>query len=169
VRGDLATAGRALALPTLALLLVLAFVPGRLPIAARVYALVACAVVLGLALSAMRRAYPPVGPLRPSTPSQSPSARPTALARIEGEAILGVANAFDLHRRLVPRVRHLAVGLLRDRRRMSLDETPEEARRLLGEETWELVRHDRPAPTDRLARGIPLAELARVVESLERV
>ena len=30
---------------------------------------------------------------------------------------------------------------------------------LVGEETWELVRPDRPAPEDRLARGISPQEL----------
>jgi hypothetical protein len=169
VRRDLATAGRLLALPTVALLVVLAFVPGRLPIAVRLYALVACTVVLGLALAALRRGHPPVRRLRPPIRKPSPSARPTALARIEGETILGIANAFDLHRRLAPRVRRLALGLLATRRRVSLDESPEEAKSILGEETWELVRSDRPPPTDRVARGIPPDALTRVVESLERI
>jgi hypothetical protein len=31
------------------------------------------------------------------------------------------------------------------------------------------VRQDRPPPVDRLARGLPVAELDRIVESLERV
>jgi hypothetical protein len=31
------------------------------------------------------------------------------------------------------------------------------------------VRPDRPAPEDRLARGLPQAELARVVDALERI
>jgi hypothetical protein len=169
VRRDLGAAGRLLLLPTGALLVVLAFVPGRLPIAVRVYALVASAVVLGLALSALRRAFPPVGRLRPAARKPKPSARPPTLARIEGETILGVANTFDLYRHLAPRLRRLAAGLLTARRRVSLDESPEEARSIVGEETWELIRSDRPPPEDRLARGVPLDELARAVESLERV
>ena len=55
------------------------------------------------------------------------------------------------------------------RRRLSLDDDPEAARQIVGDETWELVRSDRPPPKDRPARGLPVSELDRVVESLERV
>ena len=39
----------------------------------------------------------------------------------------------------------------------------------VGPDVWELVRPDRPPPADRRARGIPPAQLRRVVESLERI
>jgi hypothetical protein len=52
---------------------------------------------------------------------------------------------------------------------MSLDGEPESARRLLGDETWELLREDRPPPEDRHARGLPPDQVRRVVESLERL
>ena len=55
------------------------------------------------------------------------------------------------------------------RRGVSLDEDPRTAQRLLGAGTWNLVRSDRPPPEDRLARGLPLPEIERVVESLERI
>jgi hypothetical protein len=35
--------------------------------------------------------------------------------------------------------------------------------------TWDLVRIDRPPPEDRLARGIAIQDLERVVVSLERL
>jgi hypothetical protein len=170
VRRDLRLAVRVLLGPTLALALVAGFVPGRLPLAVRVYALVVCAVALGLGLLALRRAYPPAPPLR-RTPARGTAGRrpPATLARMEDELALGVAGAFDLHHRLVPRLRPIAAGLLASRRRVSLEREPEEARRILGEAAWELVRPDRLPPEDRLARGIPAAELARVVDSLERV
>ena len=82
---------------------------------------------------------------------------------------LGVARAFDLHFRLRPRLRGLASELLASRRGITLDAEPERARTALGDETWELVREDRPPPEDRIARGIPIRDLARVVESLENV
>ncbi len=170
MRRALGGALRLLAIPTLALLLIAMLVPGRLGLAVRIYALVVCAVALGLALSALRRTYPAAKPLREPARRRDRSRRPPpSLARIEHEAALGVAGAFDLHHRLVPRLRSVAAGLLATRRRLSLEAEPEKARRALGDETWNLVRGDRPAPEDRLARGISPAELRRVVEALERV
>jgi hypothetical protein len=169
VRRDLWTGFRLAVAPTVALLAVLVLVPGRLPLAVRIYALIACAIALGLALSALRRAFPPARPLRPAPRKADPLGRPTVLTRFENEVILGVANEFDLHRRLAPRLRTLATALLESRRRVSVERSAEDARRLLGDETWELIRADRPVPNDRLARGIPLTELARAVDSLERI
>jgi len=169
VRRDLHGALRLLAAPTLALLVVLAFVPGRLTLAVRIYALVVCAVALGLALSALRRAYPPARPLRSPTRRADGGRRPPpTLARLEQETALGVAGAFDFHHRLRPRLHQLALGLLATRRGVSLAAHPDSARGILGDETWDLVRGDRPPPEDRLARGLPPSTLTRVVESLER-
>ena len=50
-----------------------------------------------------------------------------------------------------------------------LDREPEKARTLLGDETWELVRPDRPEPADRHAPGLPLGALERAVASLEQL
>ena len=170
MRRDLAGAIRLLVLPTLALVAVALFVPGRLPPAVRAYALVACAVALGVVLLALRRAYPTAAPLRRGArPSSHRRRPPPTLARIEDEAALGVSSAFDLHHRLVPRLRSITAGLLTSRRRVSLDADHEEAGRAVGKETWELVRPDRPRPEDRLARGMRAAELRRAVESLERI
>jgi hypothetical protein len=58
---------------------------------------------------------------------------------------------------------------LRSRRNVSLAENTDTARAILGEETWELVRPDRPAPEDRLAKGIAPSELGKVVDALEAV
>ena len=170
MRRDLARAARVLALPTAALAGVVAFAPGRVELAVRVYALVLAAAALVLALAALRRAYPPTSPLRPQTAGPPASARrPALLARMEHEAALGVAGAFDLHHRLRPRLRQLASELLAARRGIALDRDPERARAALGERTWELCRADLRAPEDRLARGIPISELRTVVESLERL
>lgn len=159
-----------LVLPTIAFVVVAAFVPGRAGLALRVYALVVCGTALVLALLALRRAFPPEQPLRVDGRVQ-PERRnpPSSLARIEHEAALGVAGSFDLHYRLVPRLRSIASGLLESRRRISLERQPEAACDVVGEGTWALVRPDRSAPDDRLARGIPPDELARVVDSLEAI
>lgn len=170
MRRDLVGALRLLAIPTLALVGIAAFLQGRLGLAVRIYALVLCAAVLGLALTALRRAYPSATPLRPAMRHDRPRrVAPPSLARIEHETALGVAGVFDLHHRLLPRLRVVAGGLLATRRRISLDTEPEAARLILGDETWDLVRRDRPPPEDRLARGIPPTDLRRVVESLERL
>lgn len=170
MRRDLFGAARLLATPTLAVAIVLAFLPGRAGIAVRIYALVLCAVALALALAALRRAYPSASPLRPAVASADRRPRPpSSLARLEHETAIGVAGAFDLHRRLVPRLRSLAAGLLATRRRVSLDGDPGTAREALGEETWALVRRDRRPPEDRLSRGVSPEALGRVVDSLERL
>lgn len=168
MRKDFGGAARALVLPTAALVAVASFYPGRLELAVRIYALVLCAAVIALALSALRRALPPVRALE--APRARTAPQPVArLGRLEDAAALGVAGAFDLHHRLRPRLRTLARGLLASRRGISLDGDPDAARAALGEETWQLVRPDRPPPEDRLARGLGVPELATVVESLERV
>jgi hypothetical protein len=170
VRSDLVRAVRLLVVPTLAFLVVAAFLPGRLELAARVYALVVCAAALVVVLRALRSAYPPERPLRPRAGSRAGRRRrPPELDRVEREVALGVAGAFELHFRLAPRLRAIAGGLLLARRRISLDDEPEAARAVLGAATWELVRANRPPPEDRLGRGIPQAELIRTVDILGRI
>jgi hypothetical protein len=146
-----------------------AFFPGRLSLAIRIYALLLCAAALVLVLMSLRRAYPPTTPLRPPPGRRERGQRPGSLSRLEHVAALGVAGTFDLHHRLRPRLRGIAHGLLLTRRRVSLDDDPAAARAILGPETYDLVRPDRPPPVDRLLRGLPVADLRHVVESLERV
>jgi hypothetical protein len=167
---DLRAALRALVLPTLAVLLAIGVVPGRLPLVLRLYSLFVCCVALALGLVALRRAFPPARPVR-RAPTRRSERRtpPPALARIEDEVALGVAGAFDLHHRLVPRLRTIAAGLLQARRRVSLDADPAHAELILGNEAWSLVRADRSPPEDRLARGLPPDALSRVLDSLEAV
>lgn len=159
-----------LALPTLALVFVLGFLPGRAELAARIYALVVAAVVLGLLVAALRRAYAREAPLRPAV-SQRQERRevPGPLARLEQEVVLATANSFDLHVRLRPRLRVLAAERLASRHDLDMDREPERARHVLGDETFDLVRADRSPPADRLARGIAINDLDRIVESLERL
>ncbi len=169
MRSDIRAGVRLLAAPTIALAVVAAFVPGRLGLAARIYALILCAVVIGYTVKLLRNAFPPATPLHPPAGRVARGRRiPPSLARIENQAALGVAGAFDLHHRFRPRLRSLAGGLLATRRRLSLDRDPAASQRALGDTTWELVRPDRPPPEDRLARGLPISELRSVVESLER-
>ena len=170
MRRDLVRAVRLLSVPTLAFAAVALFLPGRLELSARIYALLVCGAALLVLLRALRRAYPPEHPLQPRQPPRTSKRRPPAsLAQIEHEAALGVAGAFGLHFRLRPRLRAIAGGLLRSRRGISLDDDPLRARAALGDATWELVRPDRGPPEDRLGRGLPHAELLRTIDVLERL
>lgn len=158
-----------LALPTIALVIVLLFLPGRAGIALRIYALFVAAVVVALALGALRRALPPPTPLPDARSGRRGRTTPASLKRLEDEIALGVDSAFDYHHRLRKRLRALATGLLASRRRISLDREPEEARLALGDATWELVRDVRPPSEERHARGPSPRALAEAVTALERL
>jgi hypothetical protein len=165
-------AARLLALPTIGVLVILAFVPGRLELAIRVYALLVSAVALSLGTSVLRRSYPLASALRVPAGRRRERQRreiPGALARLENEVALGTTGSFGLHLKLRPRLRELASDLLAVRRGISLERDPARARAVLGDETWDLIRDDRPPPEDRLASGIPSPVLVRIVESLERL
>jgi hypothetical protein len=169
VKRNVVAAVRALVLPTLAVMAVAAFLPGRLGLSVRLYALVVAVAAMIVALAALRRLYPPASDLGPRKGAARSHARPPSLERMGNIVALGVAGSFDLHHRLRPRLRSIAAGLLSSKRRVSLDGQPAAARETLGAETYDLVRRDRPPPEDRLARGLPVTELRHVVDSLERV
>ena len=169
MRRNVRRTGRFLILPTLALVVVVAFLPGRAELATRVYALLLCGLAFLLAIAAIRESYPPEAPLRSKRPTGLEAEPPPALAQIEKETGLAAAGPLDLHWRLRPRLRELAISLLAARRGVSLDGDPESACEILGDETWELVRRDRPPPADRAGRRGSPATLERLVDSLERL
>lgn len=155
---------------TLALLVALVVMPGRVEVAVRVYVLLLIAFVLVQLLARLRSSLPEPGPSPVDTALQRRPRRPERvpeLERIEREVTLGLATAFDLHYRLRPTLRRIASELLRARRGIDLDANPAAARRALGEETWELVRANREPPVERFGRGLDLASLRSVVVSLE--
>jgi hypothetical protein len=146
--------------------------PGRTDEAFRVFVLLLAAYGLGQLLAALYRTRPvalwsPVD--QALRPAPERPARVEELERLEREVVIAQATSFDLHFRLRPALRRIASELLRSRRGIDLDADPAAARRSLGEETWELVRADRPAPDDRFSPGIELAALHRVVDSLEGI
>ena len=96
---------------------------------------------------------------------ESAPSRPSELVRIEREITFGTTSAGHLHTRLLPLLREAASARLG----IDLELQPERARAALGEETWELVRPDRPEPPDRNAAGLPLRRVRDIVESLERL
>ena len=170
MRNAIAQGARLLVLPTIVLGGVAVFASGRLELAVRIYALVVCAVVLALAVGSLRTAFPRSPRHRAPGRERDRRADPRrSLAQLENEVAMSMGNALDLHFIFRPHLRAIAAGLLEGRRGVALDDEPERARRLLGDETWELVRADRPVPTDRRGPGVSIDALERVVVSLERL
>jgi hypothetical protein len=87
--------------------------------------------------------------------------RPNELVRVERDLVLSVSNAGELHARLLPQLREVATARLAARHDLA------RARELLGEDAWELLREDRPAPDDRAAPGLPLRDIAALVDRVE--
>jgi hypothetical protein len=87
--------------------------------------------------------------------------------KLEREIELGTQTAFDFHFRLRPTLIEIARNQLAARG-LSLEKDAR-SQTILGPETWELLRPERPLPNDRNARGLAKEELGRVVDSLERI
>src|SRR5579859_202472 len=99
------------------------------------------------------------------TPRPDVRVRPPELIRIEREITLGAANATHLHRRLLPLLREAAATRLSAHHHIELARQPHAARSLLGDDAWDVLRPDRPAPVDRNAPGLSLRRIARLVRS----
>lgn len=164
-----AIAGVLGALPTLAVGISR---PGDRALALDVYLLYLGGVLLLALVQATRNAQPP----DPHSPfarelarRPKPRERLGELVRQEREVGLAMDAAFDLHVRLRPTLRAIAEHRLAARRGVGLDEQPERARELLGDDMWELVRVDREPPEDRFAKGIPFERLRAAAERLEKI
>jgi hypothetical protein len=97
--------------------------------------------------------------------SQPPQAiRPADLLRVE-HAIAARQAAVEVHVRLRPLLAEIAGARLSRGRRL----TTAEARALLGDELWDLVRPDRPWPTDPSGPGVSLDQVAQMTERLEKL
>jgi hypothetical protein len=93
---------------------------------------------------------------------------PDDLRRLEQTLWFASAREGDLHHRLRPVLREIA-ELRLAARGIALDGDETGARVVLGEELWEVVRPDRPAPTDRTAPGLPPDALHALVDRLEAI
>jgi hypothetical protein len=156
--------------PTLALVVALAAAPTHATVEVHVWLLVVLAIALATLARLVAAAHatgesPFDASLRPEP---QPVNRPAALARLEREVTMA-KRALDLHVRLRPVVTDLAAELLRSRRGIDLQQEPDRARAALGDDVWELVRPDRPLPSDRHAAGIDEPSLERMVVALERL
>ncbi len=160
-----------LLVPTVALIVALAVAPDRAELAIHTWLLV----VLGLAFVALLRIVQAAYPSRnsPFVASLEQPARtverPASLARTEREVSMAGAAAFDVHFRLRPMLVELAGELLLARRGIDLERSPERAHAVLGDDTWEIVRPDRPQPRQRHDPGMSQAKLDRIVTALEHV
>jgi hypothetical protein len=112
----------------------------------------------------------------PAAAAQQPRVRkrrlrpapPVDLERLERLVPSGHATAGDVHIRLRPVLREIARGRL-SRRRVRLDGDPDAARRLLGEELWDVVRPDRRRPEDMRAPALSREQLAAMIARLEEL
>lgn len=97
-------------------------------------------------------------------------ARPAIPARrreLERVVVMGTTTAGEFHRRLRPVLRDVAAAVLRTGHGVELDDDPARARQLLGDESWDLLRPDRPAPRHPDAPGPGQAAVAVVVERID--
>ncbi len=139
-------------------------VPGERSLVLRVYVLALGGLLMLGAVTAVGAAIPPRrrSELARALTARDPESPPVSqLAKLEREVTLAVGNAHDLHVRLLPQLREIAAARL-ERRGLAL--SPETTGRW-----WELLRRDRPEPTDRFARGIREEDLRAVVADLEKM
>ena len=156
---------------TIAFLIVFAAKPGDRGLALRAYVLFLAA--LALVLLARRlgtaRAVAARSPIEDALrPQPERAERPAELLRIERAVGLGAAHSGDFYARLRPVLREVATALLA-RRGVALDDQPERARELLGDQGYELVRGDALRPERPFDPGVPAEDLRAAVEALERL
>ena len=152
------------------LVIVLAAVPDRRALALQVYAFGLCAIVLLWLISRTGAARGERSTFDEARRADSDDDSPLAdLAKIEREVTLGVANAYDLHYRLRPRIRAIVASRLADRRGIDLERQPDAAEAAVAPVVWELVRPDRLPPRDRHGPGLGVVRLREVMDGLDRI
>jgi hypothetical protein len=158
-------------LATIGLFVARMLAPGRQELVLDVYVLT----LGGVALLAVSSALGEVAPREDESlleeamaPEQPDPARIPELERLEREVALAASREYDLHFRLRPVLRQIAEARL-ERRGVRLDSESPRVHELLGDELYALTAADREPPADRQAAGLPLADLERTVERLERL
>jgi len=92
---------------------------------------------------------------------------PGELSRMERAIELGIASADAAHRQLLPLLRAAADARLASVHGIDLMRSPDAARARLGDEAWDLLRPDRPAPNDRYATGVPRETVRHLITQVE--
>jgi hypothetical protein len=90
------------------------------------------------------------------------------LRRVDEALTAARASAGGVNRHLRPLFRGIAATRLA-RRGVDVDRHPEEARAILGEELWELVRAERLRDSSRFEGGVTSAGLQSLIERLEQI
>jgi hypothetical protein len=171
MRQAIAQSAGLLTLGTIPFVVILVTLPGDRARAADAYFLFLGAILL-LALVRMTRhgtrgdrsSFDPLGQGRSPQPEQLPE-----LARMERNVVLATAKQFDSRQRIRPMLREIAEHRLATNHGIYMDDDPDRAREVLGEEAWDLIHFDQDELDRRRGRGLELDRLERVVESLERV
>ncbi len=99
-------------------------------------------------------------------PKATPIRHPAFIA-MEREIELGTEHAGQAHRRLLPLLRTAVAARLALGHGVELEERPDVARALLGEEAWEYLRPDRPEPVDRHGPGPSRDTIAALIGRVE--
>ena len=156
---------------TIGLFIARTYIPGRQELLLDIYVLT----LGGFALLAVTSALGDVAPREDEAlieeamePELHEPARIAELDRLERQVALAVSRDFDLHVRLRPVLREIAESRL-ERRGVRLDSESPRVRELLGDELWALTAADRQPSAYRQAPGLPLEDLERTVERLERL
>jgi hypothetical protein len=151
---------------------VVQLVPTQRPLAVAVYLLVIAGVAVQLLLAWLRLTYPPPPPspfdaalaARPAAPRP-----PAELDRLVRLLALSSASGLHAQTRLRSELRPVAADRLRWALAVDLDTDPAAARAALGEDGWALLARDQRDLPDREAPGLPAADLAELIGSLERI
>ena len=107
--------------------------------------------------------------LRPRPVRSVADSPPLEQLRRVGRALTAAqASEVGVDRDLRPLFRPIAAMRLA-RRGVDLDRHSDEARAILGEQLWELVRADRARGSNRVAGGISSVGLQSLIERLERI
>lgn len=132
----------------------------------------AAGVAMLLAVQRMRNATRPApSPFETAARHRPGTAetRPPDLETLERVVGFAASQAGDVHYRLRPVLRGIAAHRLRVGPGIDLDGAPGRARQLLGDDLFDLVRADRPAPDDRFGPGMSPEALRALVDRLEGV
>jgi hypothetical protein len=158
-------------LATIGLFIARSLLPGRQELLIDIYVLTLGGIALVALTPALGRVAPRQGESMLEEAMEHAQSEPVRIAeldRLEREVALAASRDFDLHFRLRPVLREIAESRL-ERRGVRLDSESPRVRELLGDELWELTAADREPSAYRQAPGVPLEELERTVERLERL
>src|SRR4029079_6088738 len=95
------------------------------------------------------------------------ASQPEELLRMDRVLVLGSADADHAPRQPLPLLRATAAARIATRHGFELERRPDEARALLGDDVWELLRPDRPEPQDRHRTRVPAPSVGAVIERVE--